>query len=169
MNVSIKCQILQDLLYIFDGDNLLQRVEYQKTFCKTSDIPQGHRAFQVKRWPPSVQKNIYIFYILYWKTFWWCEKKSERKFKNNYFMWLYFCFIVFEIHQRKYYLVFKGSFSVSFIGLYTYIFHDDNFTKSHIQGPAIPRNVHLILVKIYSVMWQSFSAAKYIFFNIIKV
>ena len=104
----------------------------KKTFCKTSDIPQGHRAFQVKRWPPSVQKNIYIFYILYWKTFWWCEKKSERKFKNNYFMWLYFCFIVFEIHQRKYYLVFKGSFSVSFIGLYTYIFHDDNFTKSHI-------------------------------------
>ena len=25
-------------------------------------------------------------------------------------MWLYFCFIVFEIHQRKYYLVSKGSF-----------------------------------------------------------
>ena len=45
-------------------------------------------------------------------------------------MWLYFCFIVFEIHQRKYYLVSKGSV----IGLYTYIFHDDNFTKSHICG-----------------------------------
>ena len=33
----------------------------------------------------------------------------------------------------------------------------------------IPRNgVHLILVKIYSVMWQSFSAAKYICFKNIK-